>query len=117
VLQVDHRGGPRFGELGDPPVVHFADGYRVEEVELLPAFSAGGHEVRLLQHGEVLHHAEPGHLRQVGAQCREGQSVLDEEAVEEGPSVGVGERPEHGVHRREIGHGCIKRDQMVTCQG
>jgi hypothetical protein len=117
VLEVDHRCGPWLGELGDPPVVHLADGHRIEEVELLPALPARGHEVGVLQDREMLHHAEPGHLREFGAQRRQGAAVLGKEPVEQQPSVGVRERPEHRIHRRRVGHIRMKRDRMVTCQG
>jgi len=45
----------------------------------------------------VLHHTEPGHRRQHGAQLAEALSIPVAQGVEELPSTTVGQRLEHGV--------------------
>ena len=66
-------------------------------MELLPTDLAAGHEVGVVQHGQVLHHAESGHGRQGRAELSERLAVSEEEAVEQEPPTRIGESPEHGV--------------------
>ena len=75
-----------------------ADGDRVQEVLLLASHLAGGDEVGVFEHAEVLHHAEARHLGQHDAQSDERLAVLLEQRVEQRPTVGVGERPKDEVH-------------------
>ena len=48
----------------------------------------GRHEVRLLQHAQVLHDPEARHLRQVLAQLTERLAIALEEPVEQDPPTG-----------------------------
>jgi hypothetical protein len=82
--------------LVDPPVVDQPDRHRVQEVQLLPARTARRHEPRVLQHAQVLHHAEAGH-RELRLELGQRAPVAHEEPVEEVPPGGIGERPEHAV--------------------
>ena len=75
-----------------------ADGDRVEVVQLLAAGPAGDDEAGLLEHGEVLHHAEAGHLGQRGRKLAEALPVALEQPVEQGAPVGVGQGFEHLLH-------------------
>ena len=100
VTQVNHRAGERLGVLADPAIGDLADRDRVEEVLLGATDPFGGDQVGGLQHGEVLHHAEPGHLRKAVAQRLHRLAVVFEQRVEDRPSGRVGQRLEHLVHRR-----------------
>ena len=84
------------GVLVDPPVVDQPDRDRVEEVELLPAFLPRDDEPRLLEELQVLHDPEPRHL-QLGLELRQRAAVALEELVEQEPTGGVGQSPEHTV--------------------
>ena len=90
-------------------------GHRVEEVQLLPARPAGDHEVRFLEHLEVLHHAEAGH-RQLGLELGERAAVTLEEQVEQEPTGRIGQRLEHAVQLLVVGHEVNIGDYLVTCQ-
>jgi hypothetical protein len=85
------------------------DRNRVEEVVLLAAAPARDHEAGLLEHLEVLHHAEARH-RQPLLERAERLPVLLEQLVEQAAARRVGEGLEHGVHAWSIG------DRLVTCQ-
>ena len=61
---------------------------------------AGDDEVRLLEHAQVLHDPEAGHL-QLGLELGQRAAVTLEEPVEEEAAGGVGERLEHEV---VVGH-------------
>ena len=98
--------------LVDPPVVNQADGDRVQEVVLLPARAACHDEPCLLQHAQVLHHAEARHL-EVGVELGERAAVTLVEPVEEMPPGGVCERLEDEI---VVTHVAIIGDHMVTCQ-
>ena len=74
------------------------DGDRVQVVELGAAGPAGDDEAALLEHGEVLGHAEAGHLGQRGRELAEGLAVALEQRVQQRPPVGVGQGPEHQLH-------------------
>jgi cysteine desulfurase len=52
-------------------------------VQLLPAALPGRHQVRLLEHAQVLHDAEAGH-RQALLECAQRLPVLPEQLIEEG---------------------------------
>ena len=70
---------------------------RVQEVELLATLAPRRDEIRLLEHPQVLHHAEAGH-RQALLERRQCLPVLGEELVEELAPRRIGKRPEHRVH-------------------
>jgi hypothetical protein len=72
----------------------------IEEMQLLPPLLAGDDEPGLLEHLEVLHHAEAGH-RQLGLQLRQRAAVTCEQEVEQEATRGVGKRLEHAV---VVGH-------------
>src|SRR5215217_4971561 len=71
-------------------------------------------EPRLLQHAQVLHDAEAGHL-ELRLQLAERPSAALEQPVEEQPSGRVRERLEHTV--LVVLHGARIRDRVVTRQG
>src|SRR5215217_5106992 len=70
-------------------------------------------EPRLLQHAQVLHDAEAGHL-ELRLQLAERPSAALEQPVEEQQSGRVRERLEHTV--LVVLHGARIRDRVVTCQ-
>ena len=65
-----------------------ADGDGVEEVLLLASHLAGGDEVGVFEHAEVLHHAEARH-RKLLLERGEALPVLLEQLVEQGPAGGI----------------------------
>ena len=65
---------------------------------LLAPGPAGGDEVGLLQHAEVLHHAEARDLRKHGAELAERLTIAGEQRVEQRPTVRVGQCPEDEFH-------------------
>ena len=70
---------------------------------LLPAPAAGDDEPGVLEHAQVLHHAEPRHL-QLGLELGQRAAVTLTKPVEQMPSRRVGEHLEHEVvvgHARE----------------
>ncbi len=102
------------GVLVDPPVVDQPDRDGVEEVELLPARPARDDEPGVLEHAQVLHDPEAGHL-QLGLELGERAAVALEEPVEEKAPGRVGERLEDQVvvgHRDEIGD----QELHVNCE-
>jgi hypothetical protein len=62
LLESRHRLDPRLGELADPAVEDQANRDRIEIVKFLATGAAGGDQPGFLEHPQVLHHAEPGHL-------------------------------------------------------
>ena len=54
-------------------------------MQLRPALAVGDHETGLLEDGEVLHHAEARHRRQLGAERAERAAVADEQRIEQPP--------------------------------
>ena len=82
--------------LVDPAVVDQPDRDRVEEVQLLPARAARDDEPPFLEHPEVLHDAEAGHL-QLGLELRERAAVTFEEPVEQQPPRRIRQRLEDAV--------------------
>ena len=64
--------------FADPPVVDQPDRNRVQVVELAPPVLAGGYELGLLEHSQVAHHPEAGHVRQVSCQFTESLAVIFE---------------------------------------
>jgi len=82
--------------LVDPPLVDQLDRDGVEEVQLLPPRPSGDDEARLLQHRQVLHNPEPGHVEAL-QQLRQRAAVTREELVQEVPAGGVGQCLEHLV--------------------
>ena len=85
-----------------PPVVDPSDGDGVEVVVALPPDLAARDEVRPFEDAEVLHDAEPRHLRQHRLQLSQRLAVTLEEPVEQRPA-GWG-RPAPGTPRRPRGH-------------
>ena len=96
-LEPAQAGGPGLGVLAHPSVMDEPDRDRVEEVELLASAPARGHEPCLLEHLEVLHHAEARHRRPL-LERAERLPILGEEPVEQFPSRRVGECLEDRVH-------------------
>jgi hypothetical protein len=115
VLEIDHRGRPRLGELRDPAIVDLADRHGVQVVVLLTSDLAPRHEVRGFEDGQMLHDAEPRQLGDRGAQLAQRESVLLDETIEETASSGLGERPKDTV--AGVIHVPSKGDSAVTCQG
>src|SRR5690606_41200877 len=76
--------------LVDPPVVDRLDGNRVQVVELLAPHLPGHDQPGLLEHLEMLHHPETGHL-QARFQLGERPAVSLVEQVEKVPTGRVGE--------------------------
>ncbi len=97
-LEGGHGADDRLGELADPAVVDQTDRHRVEVVALLAADLDGRHEIRLLQHAQVLHDPEARHVRQVLAQLPERLAIALEEPIEQDPPIGIGEGPEGRRH-------------------
>ena len=97
-LMADIAPDDRLGELRDPAIVGQTDRHRVEEVALLATDLLGRHEIRRLEHAQVLHDPEPRHLRQRLAQLAERLAIALEEPIEEHPSTRVGEGPEDRGH-------------------
>ena len=63
---------------------------------------AAGHEAGRLEDAEVLHDAEPRHLRQRRLEVSQRLAITLEEPVEQRPPAGVGQRAEHlVVHVRD----------------
>ena len=73
-------------------------------MELRPARAAGDDETRFLQHPQVLHHTEAGHL-QLGLELGERSAVALEELVEQVPAGWIRQGAEDVVvvHGRRIG--------------
>src|SRR5205823_8790219 len=86
-----------------PSLFPYTTLFRSQEVQLLPARSSRDHEVRFLQDSQVLHDPEPGHL-QLRLELGERAAVTLEQPVEQEPSGGVRERPEHAVVVRSEEH-------------
>jgi hypothetical protein len=78
------------------------DGYRVQEVQLLPTRPARNDEACGFEHAQVLHHAESRHL-QLGLELRERAAVTRKEHVEQEATCRVGKRLEHEVVVRHAG--------------
>src|SRR5512143_983167 len=100
-LQGREPRGPRLRVLADPALVDEPDRHWVQEMELLSAPLAGDDEIRLLQHLEVLHHAEARH-RQATLEGAERLPVLLEEPVEQLAPGRIAERLEHLVHGSRV---------------
>src|SRR4051794_17693999 len=109
-LQLAERGGPGLGVLAHPPVVDEADRDRVQEVELLATAPLRRHEARVLEHAQMLHHAEARH-RQPALEAAQRLPVVAKELVQQTSPRGISQRPEHLIHVSTI---C---DLMVTRQG
>jgi hypothetical protein len=61
-FEVGERGDPALGVLIDPPVVDQSDRHGIEEMQLLPARLLGDQQTRFLEHLEMFHDPEAGHL-------------------------------------------------------
>jgi hypothetical protein len=79
-----------------------SDRHRVQEVQLLPPRAARRHQPGVLQHPQVLHHAEAGH-GELRLERGQRASVAREEPVEQEAPGGIGERLEHAVVVRHVG--------------
>jgi hypothetical protein len=67
-------------------------------MKLLAAVATGRYQVGCLEHAQVLHHAEAGHLWQKGLQLVERLAVALEQPVEEKPPFTVSKRLENLLH-------------------
>lgn len=99
-LEVAQRSGPALGVLADPPIVDQPDGDGVQEVQFLAAPPLRDHQARLLQHSQVLHHPEPGHV-EAGLEGGQRLAVLVEERIQEAPPGRIRQRLEYivRIHR------------------
>jgi hypothetical protein len=95
-LQVDERRHVALGVFVDPSVVNQADGYRIEEVVLLPPRPSRDDEPCLFEDAQVLHDAEARHL-QLRLELRERAAVALEEPVEQEATRRIGKCLEHPV--------------------
>ena len=80
-------------------------------MQSLAAHFARGDQSGLLQHAQVLHHAEARH-RQLRLQLGERAAVALKEEVKQPPTAWIGEGAKNGF----IFHGYIICDLLVTCQ-
>jgi hypothetical protein len=96
-FESSHGRGEGLGVLRRPALEDQANGDRIQEMELLAPGAARGHQVRALEHAQVLHGPEAAHAA-VTAQLGEGLSVAREQPVEQAPSGAVGQRLEDLVH-------------------
>ena len=110
MFEVAQGRNPRLGILAHPPVVDEPDRDGVQEVQLLAPAPLGHDEAGLLEHSQVLHHAEARH-RQAPLERAQCLAFLFEQLVEQPAACRVGEGPEHIIHAVRI------RDCLVTCQG
>src|SRR5207247_7690007 len=101
--------GPGRGVLAHPAVVDEPDRDGVQEVQLLAPALLRDPEAGLLEHPQVLHHAEARH-RQSPLERAERLPVFLEQRVEQPPARRGGKGPEHCLHTPSI------RDCLVTCQ-
>jgi len=69
----------------------------VQEVQLLPAPALRDDEAGVLEHAQVLHHAEARHV-EARLQRAQRLRVLAEELVEQVAPGRIGQGPEHVVH-------------------
>ena len=104
----------RFRVPRDPPIVDLADRNRIEVVDLRPAPPFGDDEVRLLEHPQVLHHSEPGHVGSQLTELCQRLAVAGAQRIEDHPAVPVGQRLEDRLER--IVHTQFLGDHLVTCQ-
>ena len=93
MLDVRHRLHKGLGVAADPPVRDEADRHGIEEVELATAVAAGEHEVRILEHPQVLHDAEASHLRQCRLELAQRLAVSFAKPIEQRAPMRIGERP------------------------
>ncbi len=101
--QSEQRVARSGGELPCPAVVELPDRDRVQVVEARPSHLARRHEPSLLEHPDVLHHAEARDL-EVGLELSERAAVLVVEQVEDRAARRIGQRPEHRfVHASILG--------------
>ena len=77
--------------------MHEADGDDVQEVELLASAALGDDEARVLEHAEMLHHAEARH-RRPPLELAERLPVALLELVEEAAARGIREGFEDVIH-------------------
>ena len=101
MLDIRHRRHEGLGIAADPSVRDEADRQGVEEVELVSAVAAGGNEMRILEHSQVLHDAEAGHLRQHRLQLAERLAVPLSEPIQQRAPMLIGKRFER---RLELFH-------------
>src|SRR5690348_3594453 len=78
---VERLEAPLF-ELGNPALVDLLERHRIEEMQLFAAAPHRRDEVRLLEHGEVLRHALPGHV-EVLAELVQGLAIVRVEQIEQ----------------------------------
>jgi hypothetical protein len=79
--------------------VDLTDRHSVQVVELLSTFAMRGHQVRLIENTEMLHHTEAGHRGKRRADHSDGQPAgRISQQVKNGTSGWVSQGPEHVVH-------------------
>lgn len=86
------------GVLAEPALEYELNWCGIEVVQLPPAHAANGDQVGGLQHAQVLHHAEPRHVRQRRVELAERLAVPLEEAIQQQPSVAIAKRFEDELH-------------------
>lgn len=86
------------GVFGDPPVVDEPDGHGVQVVELLAAHLLCDDEAGLLEHAQMLHDAEAGHLvAHLDLELGQRPPVPHEQQVEEEAPRRIRERLEDAI--------------------
>src|SRR5262249_53048894 len=97
-LLFEIRGCAREGGavLAPPAVVDEPDRHRIEVVELPPTVLPRDDESRLLEHAQVLHHAEAGH-RDALTELPQGLAITAKEAVEDPTATAIGESLEDRI--------------------
>jgi len=80
----------------DPAVVNSTDRYRVQEMKFLASLAARDHEPGFLQHLQVLHDPEPGHL-ELPFELAQRLAVALAQQIQQEAARAVGERLEHLV--------------------
>src|SRR5215471_10569748 len=97
-------------ELLHPQVVDLVDRHRIQVVVLLPSPPHDAHEIRLLQHAQMLRHRLPRHVHLL-AQLAEREPAFGEQAVEQPAAAGIRECLEDRVH----GAGALCKE-LLACQ-
>jgi hypothetical protein len=99
LLEIGEGLRPRPVVPPDPPVGDVVDRGGVEVVVLLASVPRRDDEPRRLEHAQVLGDGLARH-RQPLAELPQRLAATGVQRVEQSPSTGVGERPEHLVHHR-----------------
>ena len=78
--------------FADPPFVDALDRNGVEIVQFVPSNATHHHEMRLFEYPQVLHHPEPGHVRETCRQVRQRLSVVLEQRIQDDATTRIGKR-------------------------